>query len=123
MLRNNLIVAWRNLRRYRMYTAINVGGLAVAFAVAIFVGLYVHSALTWDRFHTKGEQIYQVCITHPAWKGRVLTIDAGSPWPGDGGHTPRCAALGAYGRYGRAAALTRIKTTEARGRFADPGLL
>ena len=27
MLRNNLIVAWRNLRRYRMYTAINVGGL------------------------------------------------------------------------------------------------
>ena len=36
MLRNNLIVAWRNLRRYRLYTAINVGGLAVAFAVAIF---------------------------------------------------------------------------------------
>ena len=51
MLRNNLIVAWRNLRRYRMYTAINVGGLAAAFAVTIFVGLYVDSALTWDRFH------------------------------------------------------------------------
>ena len=61
MLRNNLIVAWRNLRRYRLYTAINVGGLAAAFAVAIFVGLYVYRALTWDRFHAKGEQIYQVC--------------------------------------------------------------
>ena len=60
MLRNNLIVAWRNLRRYRMYTAINVGGLAVAFTVTIFVGLHIHSELTWDRFHAKGEQIYQV---------------------------------------------------------------
>ena len=80
MLRNNLIVAWRNLRRYRMYTAINVGGLAAAFAVAIFVGLYVHSALTWDRFHAKGEQIYQVCITHPAWK-RVLRSTPGALGP------------------------------------------
>ena len=62
MLRNNLIVAWRNLRRYRMYTAINVGGLAAAFAVTIFVGLYIHSELTWDRFHAKGEQIYQVYV-------------------------------------------------------------
>ena len=73
MLRNNLIVAWRNLRRYRMYTAINVGGLAVAFSVAIFVGLHVHRALTWDRFHVKGEQIYQVCETRPVWKGRAHT--------------------------------------------------
>ena len=60
--RNNLIVAWRNLRRYRMYTAINVGGLAAAYVVTIFVGLYVHSELTWDRFHAKGEQIYQVYV-------------------------------------------------------------
>ena len=98
MLRNNLIVAWRNLRRYRMYTAINVGGLAAAFAVAFFVGLYIYSALTWDRFHAKGEQIYQVCMTHPAWKGKALTSDAGGPRPGDGGYTPRGAALSAYGR-------------------------
>ena len=65
MLRNNLIVAWRNLRRYRMYTAINVGGLAAAFAVTIIMGLFLHSDLTWDRFHAKGDQIYQVYVTPP----------------------------------------------------------
>ncbi len=119
MLRNNLIVAWRNLRRYRMYTAINVGGLAVAFAVAIFFGLYVHSALTWDRFHAKGEQIYQVCMTHPAWKGKAMTGT-----PGDLG--PEMVAT-------FPAVLRSVRTddtdgllsygdqvTEARGRFADP---
>lgn len=119
MLRNNLIVAWRNLRRYRMYTAINVGGLAVAFAVAIFVGLYVHSALTWDRFHAKGEQIYQVCITHPAWK-RVLRSTPGALGP------EMVATLPTVLRSVRTddtAGLLRYEDqeTEAIGRFADPG--
>ena len=119
MLRNNLIVAWRNLRRYRLYTAINVGGLAVAFAVAIFVGLHVHGALTWDRFHANGEQIYQVCMTHPAGKGKAHTS-----MPGDLGpemvatfpavlrsvRTDDTSGLLSYGD----------QVTEARGLFADP---
>ena len=120
MLRNNLIVAWRNLRRYRMYTAINVGGLAVAFSVAIFVGLHVHRALTWDRFHAKGEQIYQVCETRPVWKGRAHT---GMP----GGLGPEMVAT-------LPAVLRSVRTEDedgllsyggqeiaAKGRFADPG--
>ncbi len=119
MLRNNLIVAWRNLRRYRMYTAINVGGLAAAFAVAIFVGLYVHSALTWDRFHAKGEQIYQVCITHPAWK-RVLRSTPGALGPEMVATLP--TVLGSV-RTDDTAGLLRYEdqATEAIGRFADPG--
>ena len=120
MLRNNLIVAWRNLRRYRMYTAINVGGLAVAFAVAIFVGLYVHRALTWDRFHTKGEQIYQVCETRPAWKGKALTSVAGGLGPEMVATLPSVLrsvrtededGLLSYGG----------QEIAAKGRFADPG--
>ena len=120
MLRNNLIVAWRNLRRYRMYTAINVGGLAAAFAVAIFVGLYVHRALTWDRFHAKGEQIYQVCETRSAWKGKAYTSVPGGLGP------EMVATLPAV--------LRSVRTEDedgllsyggqeivAKGRFADPG--
>ena len=120
MLRNNLIVAWRNLRRYRMYTAINVGGLAAAFAVAIFVGLYVHSALTWDRFHAKGEQIYQVCMTHPAAKGRAHTSMPGGLGP------EMVVTLPAVLRSVRTDDRTGLllygdQVTEARGRFADLG--
>ena len=120
MLRNNLIVAWRNLRRYRMYTAINVGGLAAAFAVTIFVGLYVHSALTWDRFHAKGEQIYQVCMIWSAWKEKALT---GTP----GGLGPEMVAtLPAVLRSVRTDDTSGLlsygdQMTEAMGRFADPG--
>ena len=120
MLRNNLIVAWRNLRRYRLYTAINVGGLAVAFAVAIFVGLYVYRALTWDRFHAKGEQIYQVCETRPAWKGKALTSVAGGLGP------EMVATLPAVLRSVRTEDEDGLLSYEgqeiaAKGRFADPG--
>ena len=120
MLRNNLIVAWRNLRRYRMYTAINVCGLATAFAVAIFVGLYIHRALTWDRFHAKGEQIYQVCMTHPAWKGKAHTGTPGSLGP------EMVATLPTVLRSVRTEDTSGLlsygdQTTEAMGRFADSG--
>ena len=120
MLRNNLIVAWRNLRRYRMYTAINVGGLAAAFAVAISVGLYVHSALTWDRFHAKGEQIYQVCWTHPAWKGKAITSTPGDFGPEMVATFP--AVLRSVRTDDRSGLLSYgDQMTEAIGRFADPG--
>ena len=120
MLRNNLIVAWRNLRRYRMYTAINVCGLAAAFAVAIFVGLYVHRALTWDRFHAKGDQIYQVCMTHPAWKGKAFTSTPG------GLGAEMVATLPAVLRSVRTEDESGLlsygeQEIEAKGRFADPG--
>ena len=120
MLRNNLIVAWRNLRRYRLYTAINVGGLAAAFAVAIIVGLLVHSALTWDRFHTKGEQIYQVCMTHPAWEGEATTSTPGGLGP------EMVATLPAVLRSVRTDDTSGLllygdQMIAAKGRFADPG--
>ncbi len=120
MLRNNLIVAWRNLRRYRMYTAINVGGLAAAFAVAIFVGLYVYRALTWDRFHAKGEQIYQVCETRPVWKGQAFTSVPGGLGP------EMVATLPAVLRSVRTEDEDGLlsyggQEIAAKGRFADPG--
>ena len=120
MLRNNLIVAWRNLRRYRMYTAINVCGLAAAFAVIIFVGLYIHSTLAWDRFHTKGEQIYQVCETRPAWKGKAMTSVPGGLGP------EMVATLPAVLRSVRTEDEDGLlsyggQEIKAKGLFADPG--
>ena len=120
MWRSNLIVAWRNLRRYRMYTAINVAGLAAAFAVAILVGLSVHSALTWDRFHAKGEQIYQVCMTHPTWEGEATTSTPGGLGPEMVATLPS-VLRSVRTRDTSALLLYGDQTTEAMGRFADPG--
>lgn len=39
MLKNYLKIAWRNMGRNRLYSAINIGGLALGMAVVITIGL------------------------------------------------------------------------------------
>ncbi len=59
MFRNYLKVAWRHLRRHRLYTIINVVGLALGFAVTLLILLFVQDEWTHDAFHEKGDRIYR----------------------------------------------------------------
>src|SRR5262245_53853844 len=60
MFRNYLAAALRNLRRNRFYTALNIAGLAVGFAVALLIALFVRDELGYDRFHAQSERIYRI---------------------------------------------------------------
>ena len=53
MLNNYLRIGWRNLRRYKMYSSINIGGLAIGLAVGILILVWVQDELSYDRFHEK----------------------------------------------------------------------
>ena len=46
MIRNYFKIAFRNLVNNKVYSAINIGGLAVGMAVAILIGLWVYDELT-----------------------------------------------------------------------------
>lgn len=60
MLQNYLKIAVRNLARHRMYSAINVFGLAVGMTCCLLILVFVQYELSYDRFHTKADQIYRV---------------------------------------------------------------
>lgn len=60
MLRHHLRFALRALRRDRIYTALNLLGLATGLAAALLVLLWVQDELTFDRFHRQGKNIYRV---------------------------------------------------------------
>jgi putative ABC transport system permease protein len=60
MLKNYLKIAWRNLRKNRSSSLINIGGLAVGMAVAILIGLWVWDELSFNKYHEHYEQIAQV---------------------------------------------------------------
>jgi len=53
MLRNYLKTAWRNLWRNKVYSAINVLGLAIGMAACIVIMLFVSYEHSFDRMHTK----------------------------------------------------------------------
>jgi putative ABC transport system permease protein len=60
MLTNYLKIALRNIRKQKFYSFINILGLTIGIASSIFIGLYILDELSYDHFHTKGEQIYRM---------------------------------------------------------------
>ena len=60
MLRNYITIAWRNILNNKVYSAINILGLAAGMAVALMIGLWVVNEYSYDRFLSNYEQLYQV---------------------------------------------------------------
>lgn len=59
MIRSYLKIAWRNLRKRKGTSLINIVGLATGFACAILIYLFVSFHLSFDTFHSKGDRIYR----------------------------------------------------------------
>lgn len=60
MLRNYFTVALRNILKDKFYSFINVFGLMLGIASCIFIAIYIHDELSYDRFHSKAERTYRV---------------------------------------------------------------
>jgi putative ABC transport system permease protein len=59
MFKNYLKIAFRNLKRNKGYSAINITGLAVGIVCFVLMFLYVRFELSFDNFHENGDQIYR----------------------------------------------------------------
>lgn len=60
MFANYFKTAWRSLFRNKVYSALNILGLATGMAVALLIGLWVMGQLSYDRFLPGYERAYQV---------------------------------------------------------------
>ncbi|MGB8320307.1 MAG: ABC transporter permease, partial [Ignavibacteriaceae bacterium] len=63
MFKNYIKVAFRNLRKNKGYSFINITGLAVGIACCIAILLYVKNELSYDKFNKYADQIYRVHLT------------------------------------------------------------
>jgi putative ABC transport system permease protein len=71
MLKNYFLIAWRNLRTHKTYSAINLAGLAVALAAFGMIALYVLDEYSYDRYHTHANRIVRV-VQHTRWNGNEM---------------------------------------------------
>src|SRR6202046_3882848 len=60
MFHNYLITALRNFTRHKLYSFINIAGLTVGLACAIFIILFVRDQLSYDRWIPGTEHLYRV---------------------------------------------------------------
>jgi putative ABC transport system permease protein len=60
MFKNYVMIAWRNLRRQKVYSLITVSGLALGIAAFLLIAVWVLHELSFDRFHENASSIFQV---------------------------------------------------------------
>jgi ABC-type antimicrobial peptide transport system permease subunit len=72
MLKNYIKVAWRNLRNSRIYSFINIVGLATGMAAALIIGLWVWDEVSFDTYHRNYKQLARVMVDATA-EGKIFT--------------------------------------------------
>lgn len=62
---NHLKFGLRNIKRHKLFSFINIAGLAVGMACFILIMLWVQDEQSYDKFHANKDQLYLVTIIHP----------------------------------------------------------
>ncbi|MBN8787408.1 MAG: ABC transporter permease [Terrimonas sp.] len=60
MFKNYIKIAFRNLAKNKVFSVINIAGLAIGISCFVLIALYVMDELSFDRFNTKGDRIYRI---------------------------------------------------------------
>jgi len=69
MLKNYFKSAFRYMKRDKIYTFLNLAGLAVGMSCFIIIGLWVQHEISFEKFHAKSDRIYRI--------GNVVTLNTG----------------------------------------------
>ena len=73
MFKSYFKIAWRNLLKNKVYSTINILGLAAGMAVAMLIALWIWDEITYDRYHTHHEQLAQIMTTYTDIDGKKET--------------------------------------------------
>ncbi|GAA4300291.1 ABC transporter permease [Compostibacter hankyongensis] len=60
MILHYLKIAWRNMRKQRMYAVVNIIGFAIGIAACMLIALYVGNELSYDRDNPNKDRIFRV---------------------------------------------------------------
>ena len=75
MFRNYLKIALRNLLKNPAYSFINIAGLSIGLACSILILLWVSHELSYDKFHSNGEQIHQLYV-NAQYDGKINSFNS-----------------------------------------------
>ncbi|MFH1197136.1 MAG: ABC transporter permease [bacterium] len=59
MLKNYLRIVIRKMKRQKIYSLINIFGLAIGIAGAIFISMWIRDEINYDCFHKNADRIYR----------------------------------------------------------------
>jgi putative ABC transport system permease protein len=83
MFRNYLTIALRNIVRHKLYSFINIAGLAVGLTCVILITLFVRDELSYDKWIPNSENLWRVEVTYhvPGRSDAIITAQTSMPLP------------------------------------------
>jgi predicted permease len=75
MMTNNFKVAFRQLKKNKGYSFLNIFGLSLGIACAMFILLWVNDEFQYNRFHKNFQDLYQV-MENQTYEGKTYTFSA-----------------------------------------------
>lgn len=79
MLRNYFNVAIRNITKHKFFSVINILGLTIGLASALFISLYIYDELNYDHFNEKGGSIYRINLHGKLSGQEIYTSNSSFP--------------------------------------------
>ena len=70
MLQNYIKSTLRNFWKYKLFSLVNIGGLAIGIAVAIVIGLWIWDEWTFNQYHTNVDRVARVMQKAP-YEGEI----------------------------------------------------
>src|SRR5579864_1857037 len=64
MLKNYILVAFRNLIKNKSSSVINIMGLAIGLCGCMLIGIFIQNELSYDQFEKKGDRIARVIMDY-----------------------------------------------------------
>ena len=64
MLKNYFKIAWRNLKKNRLYAFVNITGLTVGIVSCLLIGVYIKDELSYDRFNDNADKMVRVTMDY-----------------------------------------------------------
>ena len=80
MFKNYFKIAWRNLWRNKVFSAINILGLSIGLACCILIFLFIQNELSYDTYHQHAKNIYRVTSEAEGPNGRTNLAVTPAPW-------------------------------------------
>ncbi len=78
MLRNSLKIAFRQIRKHKLYAAVNIAGLTLGIASCLLIGVYILHEFSYDRFHVNAARIVRVTMDYNAGDAVTKVVTTGT---------------------------------------------
>ncbi len=119
MIRNYFKIAFRNFKRQKVYTFINIFSLSIGIACCILIYFFIRNEFTYDSFHKNSDNIYRVNM---AWREEGKFIDS-TPSPLAEKVEESIPGVLRAGRFSSVTLIMKINgiTTNSKVKLADRG--